>query len=105
MKRSEVIRLLHAQIDDLLERYPISALYLFGSVARDEALPSSDVDLLVEFDQPVGLFQFIALQQELEKILGCQVDLGTPRSLKIDIKDEASAEVVRVVEVKSHSST
>ena len=105
MKLSEAIHLLQTQIDDLLERYPISALYLFGSLARDDALPSSDVDLLVEFDQPVGLFQFIALQQELEKILSCQVDLGTPRSLKTDIKDEASTEAVRVVEIKPPSST
>jgi len=51
-----------------------------GSVARGDARQDSDVDVLVEFSHPVGLFQFIELQQQLEALLGCRVDLGTPRS-------------------------
>ncbi len=43
---------------------------LFGSVARDEASIGSDVDLLVEFKEPIGLFRFIELQHHLEKLLG-----------------------------------
>jgi predicted nucleotidyltransferase len=38
----------------------------------------SDVDLLVEFNRPVGLFSFLELQNHLEVLLGCAVDLGTP---------------------------
>ena len=53
------------------------SLFLFGSVARNEAKASSDVDLLVEFSQPVGLFTLARLQIYLEKLLGCAIDLGT----------------------------
>jgi uncharacterized protein len=51
-------------------------LYLDRS-SRDEANPASDIDLLVEFDRPVGLFGLFALQDRLEEIFGCKVDLGT----------------------------
>ncbi|MHC1782281.1 MAG: nucleotidyltransferase family protein [Anaerolineaceae bacterium] len=49
------------------------------------------MDLLVEFNRPVGLFGLIALQQYLEKILGCAVDLGTPDSLKEDVRARVMA--------------
>lgn len=96
MKRDNVIRLLHQEIQDLTSRYNISALSVFGSVARDEARADSDVDILVEFNQPVGLFQFIELQQRLEAVLGCKVDLGTLRSLKPRIKEQVLEEAIRV---------
>jgi uncharacterized protein len=69
---------------------------LFGSVARDEARVDNDVDLLVEFKQPIGLFEFIELRQGLESILGCKVDLGTKRSLKLDLKSQVYQEAIRV---------
>ena len=71
MKREDVLRILRKQQKELADRYHVASLSLFGSVARDEALPVSDVDLLVEFSQPVGLFLFIELQQHLETMLGC----------------------------------
>jgi len=67
MKRKQAVDLLrHAQAE-LSERYHIASLTLFGSVARDEARQDSDVDILVEFSQPVGLFHFIGLQQCLDE--------------------------------------
>lgn len=67
--------------------FHVAALFLFGSVARNEARDNSDVDLLVEFSQPVGLFMLARLQIYLEKLLGCVIDLGTPDSLKPYIQD------------------
>ena len=96
MKRDEVLRILHEQQKDLVEHYQLASLSVFGSVARDEAGPDSDVDILVEFAQPTGLFQFIALQQRLEALLGCKVDLGTLRSLKSGIKANVLQEAIRV---------
>lgn len=96
MQRNHIIRILNEQQKTLAERYSVKTLSLFGSVARDEARDDSDVDLLVEFSQPVGLFQFIELQQWLESLLGCKVDLGTPRSLKTSIKDQVLREAIRV---------
>ncbi len=57
---------------------------------------NSDVDILVEFSRPVGLFQFIELQQRLEALLGSKVDLGTPRSLRPRIKERVLQEAIRV---------
>ena len=82
MQREEVIRKLNQRRVEFRERYCVKSLALFGSVARDEATPASDVDLLVEFNAPVGLFGLFALQDTLEGWLGCPVDLGTPDSLK-----------------------
>lgn len=94
MKRDEVLIILRKQKKYLFEQYGVQALYLFGSTARNEATSSSDVDLLVEFDPTPGLFEFIELQQNLESLLGCKVDLGTKRSLKFGIRD---CEITRAI--------
>jgi uncharacterized protein len=96
MKRAEVLRILHEKRGELAEKYGVKSLALFGSVARDEARPGSDVDLLVEFNRPVGLFAFIGLQQFLESVLNCKVDLGTPRSLKPRLKESVLQEAIHV---------
>ena len=96
MSRQEVLSTLHAQHATLHERFGVTRLTLFGSVARDEAGPGSDVDLLVEFDKPVGLFSFLELQNHLESLLGCAVDLGTPQSLKPRLRARVMAEAVHV---------
>jgi predicted nucleotidyltransferase len=96
MKRAEVLRILHEMRGELAEKYGVKSLVLFGSVARDEARPDSDVDLLVEFDRPVGLFAFIGLKQFLEMLLACQVDIGTLRSLKPRLKDRLLEDAIHV---------
>lgn len=95
MKRDDVIRILSEHEGELHARYGVSGLSLFGSVARDEAGPESDVDLLVEFSRPIGL-RFFELQEYIEKLLHCKVDLGTPQSLKPRIRDRVLGESLRV---------
>ena len=65
----------------LVTRYPIRRLAMFGSYARNEATPGSDVDILVEFSEPVGL-QFFELARELEQILQKPVDLVSRYGIK-----------------------
>ena len=96
MKRDTVIRILKDKNSELAREFGVKSLLLFGSVARDEATPSSDVDLLVEFSRPVGYFGLFALQERLEKLLGCSVDLGTPDSLKPRIRQRVMGELIRV---------
>jgi len=81
----------------LLEDHRVEALYLFGSVARGEDKPGSDVDILVEFysDAHVGLFGLVRLQRRLSEILGRPVDLTTPGSLHRSLKDRIIKEAVR----------
>ena len=97
MKQKDVIQTLKANLG-LLKTFSVKSLSVFGSTVRGEAIDSSDVDLLVEFedDAHIGLFQFIELKQSLEGILHCPVDLGTPDTLRSPIREQALREAIRV---------
>ncbi len=95
MKRDEVLRVLAASREEL-GSLGVRSLSIFGSVARDEAQPGSDVDMLVEFNRPTGLFGLIRLKHRLEELLGCSVDVGTPNGLRPSIRDDVLREAVRV---------
>ena len=96
MKQDIVLQTLKQRNAELTTKFGVKSLLLFGSVARNEATPASDVDLLVEFNRPVGYFGLFALQDYLENLLGCSVDLGTPDSLKPYIKERVMGELIRV---------
>ena len=96
MKQDILLRTLKQKNAELTTKFGVKSLSLFGSVARDEATAASDVDLLVEFNRPMGYFGLFALQDYLEKLLGCPVDLGTPDSLKPYIKERIQGELIRV---------
>jgi predicted nucleotidyltransferase len=93
--RDEILRVLREHRSDL-ERLGVKSLALFGSAVRGEAREDSDVDLLVEFQRPIGLFEFVDVKQYLEGVLGCGVDLGTPDSLKPRLRETVLAEAVYV---------
>jgi predicted nucleotidyltransferase len=65
------------QIADYLKTQPVKKAWLFGSFARGEETPESDVDVLVEFDrsQPIGLFRYAQMHLDMEDLLGRKVDL------------------------------
>lgn len=94
MRKQEALILL-ANHQQTLKNFGVKSLMIFGSVARDEAQLESDVDLLVEFDRPVGLFTFVRLKRYLEEILASSVDLGTPDSLKPYLRESVFREAVR----------
>src|SRR5271170_6066375 len=80
MKISPSLAHLKPELENFCRNHPIARLEVFGSVARGEAKPESDVDLLVTFspDVPQGMahFAFVDdLEKELERLLGCKVDL------------------------------
>lgn len=79
-----------------MRRYSVKSISLFGSVIRNEATDTSDIDLLVEFDPDakIGLFQFSRLRRELSSILQCDVDLATPEALHKDLKADILKEAV-----------
>ena len=94
MRRDEALRILAAHKQELKQHH-VHSLSIFGSVARDEAGPDSDVDTLVEFDKPVGLFAFLALKEYLEQILGRPVDLATHEALHHRLRDQILREAIR----------
>lgn len=78
---AEIKGALRAMLPELKERWPLSYLGVFGSWARREQSGDSDLDLLVDFDRPVGL-ELVALKDELERRLGLPVDLVMRGSLR-----------------------
>jgi predicted nucleotidyltransferase len=78
----------------LLDSFGVAHVSLFGSFARDEAGEDSDVDVLVEFARPIGMFDFVRLQRELGERIGRNVELVTPAALKPQLRDRILAEAV-----------
>ena len=93
MTRAEVLAHLQEHKAEL-QMLDVASLAVFGSVARDEAGPESDVDLLVEFARPVGMFRFLAVKEYLETILGRSVDLATRDALKRQFRDAILSEAI-----------
>ncbi|GIV10392.1 MAG: hypothetical protein KatS3mg019_2483 [Fimbriimonadales bacterium] len=82
MRTLEEVRfLLRQHQHELRERYGVKSLRIFGSYARGEQTPESDIDLLAELDKPLGL-RFFELWDYLESILQTRVDLMTPGALR-----------------------
>jgi predicted nucleotidyltransferase len=93
MRRAELLEIIAARKDEL-RALGVDSLAVFGSVARDEASPTSDVDLLVSFERPVGLLHFFRVQRHLEEMLRCRVDLVMRDAIKPQLRTRILAEAV-----------
>ena len=82
------------QLHELFARHGASNPAVFGSVARDQATPGSDVDLLVDLPAGTSLFDRVNLKSALEDLLLTRVDLIRRRSLKPDLKATVEAEAI-----------
>ena len=93
---SEKIQEIKDKIQLIAENNDVAYLAVFGSVARGDDKPESDLDLLVRFSQPKSLLDFSALNDKLNKILGRQVDLVTERALHPIIKKNIQKELMTI---------
>jgi len=96
MRRSDVIEHLSAHRAELRERFGVSSIALFGSYARDDARPDSDVDLLVEFEGPLTFLRYMDLIDYLQELIGTRVDLATSGKLKPRVRANVEREMIRV---------
>ena len=96
MTRDDALAILRRHQNELRQHYQVKSLALFGSVARNEASPASDVDLLVEFETPPGFDGYMALKFRLEDVLGCRVDLVMRRALLPQAEPTVAREAIRV---------
>jgi predicted nucleotidyltransferase len=92
----EIKRELEAHLEWLKEEYHVGSLGVFGSYVHGEQTKKSDVDILVEFERPIGLFKFLELEEYLGKILKRKVDLVSKKALKPRIGKHILAETIYI---------
>ena len=71
---SDILTVLRRERARLFAKYGLKSMAVFGSATRDDFRPDSDVDIMVEFERPIGM-EFFDLQQELGNIVSREVDL------------------------------
>lgn len=94
MKREEFVKNWREEILRIAAEHGAKYVRLFGSVARGEARPDSDVDLLVQLETGRSLLDLIAIKQDLEDLLGCKVDVVTEASLSPYIREHVLREAL-----------
>jgi len=92
---SEIKQVLQQLKPELSKRFHVQSLGLFGSVVRDDFSPSSDIDIIVDFNQPVGI-EFIDLAEYIEQRLQKKVDLVSRRGVKDKYFKAIEREIVYV---------
>lgn len=93
--KAQIIKTLRERKSDFISRYHLKAIGIFGSFNRDDFTEKSDIDILVEFDQPVGI-EFIDLANELEEILKIKVDLVSRNAIKPKYMAEIQKDLIYV---------
>ena len=96
MNRAAILALLHEHRDVIATRFGAPQLALFGSAARDEMRPDSDVDVLVDFAEPATFDGYFNLKDYLEKLFGRPVDLVTNKGLKPRARKHVEQDLIRV---------
>ena len=98
MKKSldEIKEIIKKHKDELKEKYSVKEIGIFGSFARGEAKEDSDIDILVEFEKPIGFFKFLELEEYLSNLIGREVDLVSKKALKPNIGKHILEEVVTI---------
>ncbi len=96
MDRAQTLRLLAQHKSELARLFGVSDLALFGSVARDRAQSTSDIDILVSFEGPATSARYFGTQFYLEDVLGCPVDLVTDKALRPELRAYVTREAIHV---------
>jgi predicted nucleotidyltransferase len=84
-------------IKDILNSYNPSMVGVFGSYARNEEKPSSDIDILVDLQKKHNLLDLIGLEQELSELLGVKVDLVTLKSVNKNLITHIQKDLIRII--------
>ena len=96
MSAESILQKLKEMKSDLVARYKVREIGLFGSWIREEQRAGSDIDLLVEFDNEADLFDLIGLSLYLEETFGCAVDIVPRKALREELRDTVLRQVVAV---------
>ena len=96
MEKQVVLAQRKSCIGEIRQRFSVKALAISGSIARDDAVDSSDVDMLVVFDKRAGFDLFMDLKFYLEDLLGTKVDLVTDKALRPQVRRAIEQEMIHV---------
>jgi uncharacterized protein len=96
MTRQAILDLLRAEAPALRRKYAVKSLALFGSMARGDDHEDSDVDVLVTFEGTATFDNFMGLKLDLEDLFGRRVDLGTPNTLRPEMRAEVERDLIHV---------
>jgi len=92
----EIQKILADHKEELGQRYKVKEIGIFGSIVRGEQKKKSDIDILVEFKSPIGLFKFLELEEYIGDLLGIKVDLVSKKALKPRIGKHILQEVLTI---------
>lgn len=93
--KENITKILKSNKADLVRRYHLAPIGIFGSFSRDDFHDDSDIDILIEYNQPLGI-EFLDLADELEQILQCKVDLVSKNGLKPKYFEEIQKDLIYV---------
>ena len=96
MNREDVLERLRAEAPGLKQKYQLKSLSVFGSMARGDDRKESDVDILVTFEGKATFDNFMGLKLDLEELLGRRVDLGTPNTLRPEMRENVEKDLIHV---------
>ena len=96
MRREQALTLLQAHKAEIVSRFGVKRLALFGSTARDEAREDSDVDVLVAFVEPATFDGYFDLKFLLESLLGREVDLVCDKAVRAPIRPYIEKDAINV---------
>lgn len=94
MNLQQVVKILKHHKKELQNLFFVRRMGIFGSYARGKETKRSDIDILVEFAEPIGLIQFSKTQNYLSELLGIKVDLVTKNALRPSMKDQILNETI-----------
>jgi predicted nucleotidyltransferase len=96
MTSEEIRSVLSAHKSELIKNYKLKEIAIFGSYVRGEQKTTSDVDILVDFEEVPDLLKFIELEQYLEELLNIKVDLVRKSAIRPELKHSIINEAVQV---------
>lgn len=96
MRKQQALNALATLKPELVQRFGVTRLALFGSTVRDEARPDSDIDIVVAFASPATSAKYFGVQFYLEDELGVPVDLVTEKAIRPELRAFIEREAVNV---------
>lgn len=96
MKPSEALALHRSEIGAIVEKYNASNPRVFGSASKGEDTEESDLDILVDPNPKMSLFDLASIAIDLERLMNIKVDVLTPKSIHENFRDEVIAEAISI---------